>query len=178
MLSLRGTHGTTVSRACDIQESGFRIGTGRRGAGAYFWRDGRYSTDLAISWYNFEKSRERYRLDRNDNCSIIFILIEVLKDECLNTDDFDFKETLLKLAEQKEIGNSDKEIAYLYDYFVVQIEARLKKKFKVLEARVPTPPTDYCPSYPIKTVGIPHCFIVRQPGIDQIQIIDIRECGV
>lgn len=173
MLNLKGIHGTIATRSQIISKEGFRISSGRHGKGVYFWREGNYARDLAIAWWKFDCSRGKYSKDNNQNCSIIYVEIQINKNEYLNTDDFEFKETLINLARRKGIEPSKSKIAALYDYFIALLEEKIEVKYKVLEIRVVTPPEEFCKDYPLALIGVPHCYVVRDTSC--ITIINIEE---
>jgi len=173
MLTLKGSHGTTVTRSQTIFKEGFRINSGRYGKGVYFWRESNYSKYLAIAWWNFYFHQREYSEDNNQSCSIIYVEIQTNKDDYLNTDDFEFKEFLIKLAKQKGIEPSKARVAALYGYFITLLEKTLEVKYKVLEVRVVTPPKKFCEDYPLALIGVPHCYVVRDTNC--ITIINIEE---
>lgn len=141
---------------------------GRRGTGVYFWRESTYSTYLSISWWEF---RTR---GKGNQCAVIHVVISVRDEEYFDTDDFSFKEAVIKVGSEKFGFDrlSNKELAGLYDLFISELEKANGVIYKVLEARVPLPPLEYCEKYPIKIIGVPHIYVVRHANcltIEKVQ---------
>jgi len=65
MVTFNGSHGTSDFRARRIEAQGFIPGKGRAGTGVYFWKQGRYSVDLAIGWYKYLCSRNFFAGELN-----------------------------------------------------------------------------------------------------------------
>ncbi len=170
MLELYGTHGTSSAIAQKILKSNaFRPGRGksRAGRGVYFWRKGEYSDYLAIAWWKFRFPKG------SGNGAIIHVVLSIKKEEYLNTDEFDLKEAIIRLSKRLKKG-SERQLAAIYDLFVYNLEKKQNVKYKVLEARVPTPPNTFCPEYPLSLIGVPHVYVVRH--VDCIEIKGIKEC--
>ena len=83
---MKGTHGTSRSRANNIVANGFRLSpVGKRGSGVYFWG---YLSDsmetisrsLAEAWWFDVKRRHLYDKDENKSCSVVFASFDVSDD--------------------------------------------------------------------------------------------------
>lgn len=171
MAVLEGTHGTSFSRSREIAANGFRLGMGRGGTGAYFWRAGRYAEYLAVAWYNSKKSEGEYRGDEHPGCAVIFVKLSVSNTELLNAESHGFKDRLATIAEKWGIGESTKQIASLFDWFISELEKDLKIRYKVVELRVAPPPLEFRREYRIKLLGAPLCYVARDPSCVSVESI-------
>ncbi len=170
LLTLNGTHGTTVARVQKIQNNGFIPQEGRRGTGVYFWAESRYSRGLAIAWWEYCLDRNYFKGDNDTRCSVIYAEIKVEKDDCLNIERHDFKKRVSELASKRHIKKRD--YSALYDLFIKTMEEGKGKKISVLESCVSPPQRRFCPFYPEELLGNPSCFIVRTKGC--INIVKIE----
>lgn len=183
MEPLKGTHGTSHSRATLIEREGFKEGTdaGRRGTGVYLWGYidptlEQYAEALAIGWWRFAQSERRYARDADKSCSVIYVGLSV------SEADFDFegqvlREHFIKFANEvyKRIRKGKSYncgVGQVYDLFLKQIEDRTKKRFGVVHVRVSPPPKDYYESaLPLDLTGHPSCYVVRNLSlIDNIRV--------
>jgi hypothetical protein len=86
------------------------------------------------------------------------------------------KEGLDELAERKDIGDSVEEVAILIATFVAELEEKLSTKYKVLELRVPPPPSKFQQAKIRRIMGWPLCYVAREPSsIDIVKIRRIRD---
>jgi hypothetical protein len=171
MLLFEGAHGTTVCRAGIIRANGFKASKGRGGTGAYFWRKGHHSKDLAIGWWALSNSKNRYHDDTNRNCAIIHVKLHVQDEEHLNLEDPGLRDKVATLAEQRGIRN-DNQIAGLFDFFIKELEKAQGVQFRVISIRVAPPPQCYCPNYSIKISGAPYCYVARDVACIEIDNIE------
>ncbi|RLC21341.1 MAG: hypothetical protein DRI57_02550 [Deltaproteobacteria bacterium] len=133
MLILKGVHGTTVARARKIADEGFSLSIGRRGSGAYFWRQGYHSRNLAVAWWKFCKERNIYSGDNNQNCAVIDAEISVKRAEYLSLEEHGIKDKIAVLAGKQRVGSDKRKIAKLYDFFIRKMEQKGKLKIRVVE---------------------------------------------
>lgn len=175
-LVLGGTHGTCVSRAQKIFNEGFIISCGKKGrigSGIYFWRKGIYARPLAIAWWYYRTSCNDYDRAEKQECAVIHVSLFLNENEYLNADDFSFNEMLAEFAIRKKLLLDEEGTSGLYDYVIGLVEEKLKTMFKVIEVRVTTPPRKFCKFYPLKLIGTPNCYMVREPSC--INILNIEE---
>lgn len=174
IITLEGTHGTTVSRALSIEANGFKTCEGRLGTGAYFWSGSPYAEYLAKSWWDFDKYRKKYWKDENKKCAIIWAHFIVEEDRFLDLDDKEIKNSLAELCLRKGIGFSvrDRELAATIMRFVSGIEEKLGIKFKIMESTISTAPKEFVTKYPLSVLGSPSCYIVLDTTCIKIIRID------
>ncbi len=174
MITIEGSHGTSVSRAQLVQKNGFRQGSGRGGTGVYFWL-GPYYIELAVGWYNFLASKNEFINDENPSCAVIIALIKADESEVLNLEDETLKNEIAVVVKKQGINPKNKRaVAKLYDSFIMRLEQKLQVKFKAVKIRVGFPPLEFIKDYPISIIGAPLCCITRDPGcvtINEIRLI-------
>lgn len=158
---LKGSHGTTVSRADNIRKEGFKRIIGRRGTGIYFWRDGHYCRQLSISWWKQKLDERDYSGDSDTRCVVIIGIFKLEDNEYLNIDNYEFQEKIAYLADKKKVGGDKRKLAALYDFCISRLEQRQGIKFKIVEMRVSPPLKKYCEYYQFYAVGNPYCYLVR-----------------
>jgi hypothetical protein len=167
MLTLRGSHGTTVSRAKKIRQQGFKIF--RQGGfltGIYFWRHGRFADDLSEGWWRMRFGRGEFQNDGDTRFAVIHAILSVDEDSYLDMESFEVKEEMWNLAE--ETGLKDvKDRAKLYDKFIEIMERGKKIKVKVAELRVSLP-NGHFDCYPMKILGPPFCYAARDVACIQV----------
>jgi len=160
MIAIEGSHGTSVTRAQRVHASGFHLGRGMRGTGVYFWT-GPYYVELAIGWYNYQRSLNRYNADGEPGCAIIIAAISVGDMEVLDLEAEELRDEIaLTIKEQGLNTQNKREITELYDLFIKKIEQRLNITFKVVKVKVGIP-TGFFPDYPMNMIGAPLCCVVR-----------------
>ncbi len=177
LIVLQGSHGTTKSRADSIQTSGFKMGGGRRGTGAYFWCEGPFALYLAECWCKFGLAKNIYNDDKDKNCSVISVQLQVQDDEFIDLEDKFLKNEIANLCLKHNLDAStkDEEISGFYDMFLSQLEEKLGKEFKVHESAVNTAGSTHFPKYPEKVLGPPHCYIVRDSSC--IELLKVSICS-
>ncbi len=173
MITIEGSHGTSVSRAQLVQKNGFRQGTGKGGTGVYFWL-GPYYIELAVGWYKFLASKNRFSNDENPSCAVIIALIKADESEVLNLEEEVLKNEIAAVVKKQGIDPRNKNaVAKLYDSFIMRLEQKLQVKFKAVKVRVGIP-LEFLKDYPISIIGAPLCCIAREIGcitINEIRII-------
>jgi len=171
MKTLKGSHGTTVSRADNIVNEGFKLKTGRRGTGVYFWRYGYYCRQLAISWWKQKFEEGKYAGDSDTSCVVIISYFVLDDNEYLDIENYEFQEQIAYLADKKKVGNEIKKLAALYDSLIHKLEEIQNTKFKVIEMRVSPPKREYCQYYQFTAIGNPYCYLVRAVDcIDKLEM--------
>ncbi|KAB1443576.1 hypothetical protein [Pseudodesulfovibrio senegalensis] len=175
MMTLEGTHGTTVTRYRQIAETGFQMPDrpGRGGTGVYFWKSSLHSNELAQGWYNQCYSEGRYRRDENQNGVIIFASMTLDETEFFNLEDDDTKVKVYKLAQAKGV-NTGGRLAALYDFFIKTVEEKANVAFKVIGKAINPPKPEFLPTYNTMILGFPYCYIVKD--IDLISIKNKEWC--
>lgn len=169
MMNLKGTHGTSVSRAESIRQNGFIITSGRGGKGAYLWRNSAYSDFLARAWHSQKYYDGDFNRDIDQECAIIHAVINVSENQFLDLEDPDIKDGLTHLAISKKIDlRNKKELSALYDSFVAEVEKQIMTKILTVQLRVATPKSEYVKNYPMAIAGLPLSYIVREPKIIEI----------
>lgn len=175
MLNLEGTHGTSQSRANKIEKNGFQKSPGRIGVGIYFWCAGAYAEDLAIAWYDYCFSEDRYSTDKENGCVVIYASFRIKKEEFLDLEKKDIKDQLAGMAKKRGLKISDrKNIHSVRARFIDKLEHKMEVRFKVIEASVPLPDKQFCYFYPISLLGSPHNYIVRDENciiIDKLVMV-------
>ncbi|MGC0833530.1 hypothetical protein [Pantoea agglomerans] len=94
-----GSHGTCMSRAISISNSGFNLSAGgRRGSGAYFWyakrAKCRYAYSLAEAWYKNSFRRNDYSKDDDPTGAVIWGSVSAPNSEVLDLESAYFRDTL------------------------------------------------------------------------------------
>lgn len=176
MIEKKGTHGTSLPIAEKIQEEGFKLSSGRGGKGVYFWRKSKYSKELAIGWYQFRCSCEKYETDNNTG-AVIYVKMITAEDEVLNLENADIKDKITQILDELDLlpHPTDDEIAAVHDLFVEEIEKSLGKKIKILELRVGVPTSAgkfFYHFYDMRALGAPICYISRDPDIIDIEKVE------
>ena len=165
MIQIEGSHGTTRARASKISSDGFKVGSGRRGQGLYLWKKSYFYRELAIAWWHQKLDENRYNGDNDIRCSVIYVLVDLEKNELLNIND-ELQDKLYRLIKEKNIKNDNRKAAALYDLFIKKLENLQQCPFKVVEMRVSSPSWNY-----MKDAGIPRSDFV-DPSMYLIRILE------
>lgn len=141
---LRGTHGTSASRAKLILDAGkFNASTqGRVGPGVYFWayEESRFvAEEFARLWWVFASHKKEYTGDTDPSCAVLRTEIAKPEDEYLDLTELSLREQMLEWYCKH--GCTRHDVAKMSALFVDTIEKQAQKKFAVLKAEVPSPPT-------------------------------------
>jgi len=172
MLTLKGTHGTTRSRIKKINIEGFKLSGGLVGKGIYFWSDGPYAHDLAVAWWEFNCSRNSYKVDEDITCTVILAFFLIEDHEFLDLEQKVIKDELASIAKKRNLNIYDKRGASsVRALFIDRLEKRLSVKFKVIETSVTLPGKKFSNFYPLMLIGSPHCYIVLDTNCIQIEKI-------
>lgn len=178
MSLLKGTHGTSRSCASLIEKTGFQIGGrgGRGGSGVYFWSyrtNDSIAKELAGYWHQDQLNANRYVLDGDKSCAIIFVELTVKDGEYLDLTDDDIKARFVTYSRhvlRHTRGYPRKRaLTRVYDLFVKHIEKLMDVSISVVRVNLP-PPGSYTVS--IGIVGAPGCYIVKEPSVISIDRIE------
>ncbi|MHB8772630.1 MAG: DUF167 domain-containing protein [Syntrophales bacterium] len=164
MVAYEAAHGTSKKRAARISANGFKIkgGHGRYGSGIYFWKKGYHYINLAVGWFKYADSTNRYPDEKNPICAVIVVELKANENEILDLEDGLLKDRLARLTEARKIkGNDWGKISSLVESFVQIIQSDLGRKFKIVLKKASPPPEEYCPEYPFWVLGWPDCCIVK-----------------
>jgi hypothetical protein len=167
---IKGTHGTCSSNADSIRANGFTCSkVALRGEGVYFWGYMSdeleiYARDLAIAWWRFAKKRGDYANMANQNCSVIFVHLNVEDQDILDFEDPQIREKFIifyqKVFEKFEGKSEIEKISDTYNRFVNKLEKSIGKTFSMLHVKVQAPKR-YEKMLPIDITGQPSCYVVR-----------------
>lgn len=142
---LKGTHGTSKSRAHEIitKERFEASKEGLLGAGAYFWAfadDVSFALRLASNWWRFASVKlNAYRDDTDNSLAVLKAQIEVDQNVYFDASSDSFLELLVKTAEEKKIESSKNDFNKLRAVLLKEIEALQGFNFGVLKAVVEVP---------------------------------------
>ena len=174
MPEYEGTHGTCISRMREIERNGFRSSSeGYRGSGVYFWAESHYSKDLAIGWYKLSLKFGNYSEDEETDGAIIFArIITDNEAQALSLETPHAKKRLGELYETLKLSEgfvqSERLMSKLHDCFVEEAENEVGQKLALVIVTV-NPPKGCV--YPIKYLGLPYCYVVKD-----VNVIDVVHC--
>ncbi len=177
IIRIRGSHGTTASRASKILQGEWKVGErgGRGGKGIYFWKECLHYIILAKGWYKQSLEEGRYYSDSNKECRVILSELEADEDQVLDLDDRDIRKKIYQLAMTQQLPfTTTRELSLVYDLFVEKLESKTGINFKLLIMEVPSPKEEYCPEYPRRILGLPLCCLVRDASC--IQNSRVQRC--
>lgn len=143
---LRGTHGTSLSRAKVIENKSMfsPSADGYLGIGVYFWayeKDVLFAKELARSWWTFQdKKFNKYKADAEPDLAILDVEISHPGDEYLDISSEYFSGLLVALAISRKIENNKEKINQLKVVLLKEIEEDKKINFSVIKLLVDTPP--------------------------------------
>ncbi|SDS78999.1 hypothetical protein [Pseudomonas prosekii] len=188
-----GTHGTSLSRAESIRESGFVAKPGRIGVGAYFWTAVAETDEcldlarrLARAWATKVEKGGLYARDKDKSLAIVEVEISVEEDEVLPLDDPEMTFRLWSLLRRKlaemfgfqkdedwigvNLSKCQEEIHGFIEAFILDLEENLETRFKVIFKSQGCPPLGD-PLIPY--LGNHSCFAIRDT--DVISIMNITK---
>ncbi|MDM8515820.1 hypothetical protein QUF76_06440 [Desulfobacterales bacterium HSG16] len=169
-----GSHGTTVTKYLDIKKNGFRLGSGVRGKGIYFWENNVYAKDLAFAWY-VTATRQKdspYRNDQKKECAIIWAILDADKDEIIDFNSKIYRDQILNLIKNLKCDDNREGAYKLYDTCIDMIEAELGYKIKFIITEV-YPPTGKLRIFPTQMYGMAPCLVAREPSCINLLSCDI-----
>lgn len=186
-IRVRGTHGTSLSRARLIEEHGFVAKPGRIGVGAYFWTAMVETDDcldlarrLARTWATKAEKGGQYASDKEKSLAIVEVEVAFEAHDVLSLDDPEMTFRLWALIREKLAsllglkndkdweGASDKinkrqgEIHGFIEAFILELEANLGRRFKVIFK------SQACPKHSdpvLHYIGNHSCFAIRDTNV-------------
>lgn len=163
MLELKGSHGTTESRAEIIgKEQAFKKESGRRGEGAYFWKRSRHYKKLAVAWHHRSLDNGKYWNDKKKECAVITCEFLIKESEFIDLETDEIRDNIAEIIEKHAISNSFKKISGVFDMYLKRLEKEEKTFYKIIQARLSSPGKKYCEKfYPHLALGDPTCYIMR-----------------
>ena len=177
MMTLRGSHGTCVSKADRAIRNGFHGRRGRGGTGVYLWKDSKLSLELAKRWYYLRKGEGAYDSEDNQSGIILLLSISVHEREHVDFEDTQWKDELFEVAQAQGFPTDKAGYSHygaLYDFYLSELEKEVGYTIAVVELRVAWPKDTY-PEYPVGLMGAPVSYIVRVPSrLDVTRKIRIR----
>lgn len=163
MQTYNGTHGTSLRRAQNIQEEGFRpTKVGRAGRGVYFWHyyaAPDIAIQLARGWFEFARRQNEYNDEASPECAVIFGSVTVADEDVLDcTTGEVIEEIALSLQNLESVKDTD--IHSAYERVVSEVEKALGRPITVVKANVTQPAKM---AFALKNViGNPPIFVVRE----------------
>jgi hypothetical protein len=178
---LRGTHGTSKSRANVIISGGkFASSVGLLGNGAYFWA---YETEvafakrLAVNWWRFcTEKLGSFTTDADPSLAVLNADIEADHSTYFDANSESFKELLVLTAEQKAIDPNQDDFIKLRAVLLKEIENQLGNKFDVIKAEVPVAgrvPGKSVTPYVYLATKQASCYVVMAHALDAIKKIEL-----
>ncbi|WP_337194430.1 hypothetical protein [Pseudomonas syringae] len=186
-LRVRGTHGTSLSRAQQIDKDGFQAKPGRIGVGAYFWTaivDTEECLDLAKklarTWATKAEKGGQYAGDKERSLAIVEVDVEFEVHDVLSLDNPEMTFRLWSLIREKlasllglrsetdwavaseKINKLQGEIHGFIEAFVLELEENLGRRFKVIFK------SQACPKYSdpiLHYIGNHSCFAIRDTSV-------------
>lgn len=170
---MKGTHGTCITHADDIQKSGFtKSNIGHAGSGVYFWSyyDEEdllgYATDLAIAWWKFRSKYNNYDKCDNKSCSIIHVQLEIKNGRFIDLEKHDVRGNKILWINQvysrliKRDKRSRKALSNAYDLYIKMLENKFQEEIDIIHIAV-KPPEGFESLIPAEIRGWPSCYVVR-----------------
>lgn len=137
MLTLTGTHGTSVANAQKIKASGFKASTGSgaiRGTAAYFWAyvdHVELGRQLAIAWCK--------KGNKTGGCASIFCSIACDDENFADLEDLAIKEGFYKFVERhnkSRLELDDAQMCELYNAYYALLEYGSEKSLNVARIKI------------------------------------------
>ena len=171
--SLYGSHGTSASKAKQIDTEGWKKSAkGRFGPGVYFWVCKDFLLELGIEWYRHNKDDEIFKDDSDKRWAVVFALIKSHWKEVIDIDSSAVVKRLHSLKQKLGYGGFNYQKSQrLIQYLVSEIESKSRKKVKIILRRIPAPPTKEFRQW----LSDQQCAIVRDVNTISIQRIEIGE---
>jgi hypothetical protein len=170
MIEFRGTHGTCASRTENIKKTGFRFSDGIRGFGVYFWHKNAFDRDLAIAFYSISRDKRKYDGESDSRCSLISAVIIIEEDEWLDITNQEAEDNILALYKKHGYKN-ELNASKLYEEYYQELEEELESPFKMVKVKVVAP--KLLRNWPRLAVGMPTCYVVRDPSCIKITGIEL-----
>lgn len=168
---MKGTHGTSQSKANSIQKNGFNISPGgRRGSGAYFWAcsdDPSYAIALAKQWWAYSHKNNKYKNDEDSQCSVILATIEAEEEFILNFEDQFVRDSFVSFSTvyfENVEGTKNEKISKIYDMFIADLEKKVDTRIKLVCVKLQPPngfKNERLGFLPLDITGHPLCYVVK-----------------
>lgn len=165
--TLCGTHGTLEVSAIQIQQAGFRSGSGRGGTGVYFWayeNEPDFAHSLARDWAEF-------RHKNGEKVVVIYVAIPTDEEEILDCDQPWFAEQIAQIANR--LGSRPSSWHKIPDLIVKKMEAQ-GAKVSVLKCSLSFPKHTTSPVRYM--MGGAKAYVVRKRHIAACEIISVVDC--
>ncbi len=140
---LKGTHGTTVYHAENIEKNGFLVSgevVGKAGYGVYFWNYVSTNTNalrLSEAWWDFCVRKKIY--DLTENCNLAIFDVEIAVDEFKILDmitNYEIHEAFMELY---PMGEKEQYYGAKLDIFIKLLEERLGRIFEIVKLNLSVP---------------------------------------
>ena len=140
---LKGTHGTTVYHAENIEKNGFLVSgevVGKAGYGVYFWNYVSTNTNalrLSEAWWDFCVRKKIYDLTENCNLAIFFFFFAVDESKILDMiTNYEIHEAFMELY---PMGEKEQYYGAKLDIFIKLLEERLGRIFEIVKLNLSVP---------------------------------------
>lgn len=166
---MKGTHGTSKSRAKHARDNGFDISPGgRRGSGVYFWgysNDAEYAIALAKQWWAYSSKKRKYKDDKDGRCSVILATIEVEEAYIIDLEDQFVRDTFIEFSSiyyDAVEGTKNEKISKIYDMFIADFERKVDTRIKLVCVKIQQPNGfEKLGFLPLDITGHPLCYVVK-----------------
>lgn len=180
-LQLRGTHGTTGTRASAILQSAtFNVSeSGYGGRGAYFWSyasEEEYGVQLAESWWAFALSKQHYKDDPDKSCAVLGVEIQNPQNgKLLDATDQYFREALFRMMTDRQKTADD--LPDVTALLIEEMEGIHGEHFELVKMHINTPPLVKKRErlYAQMTSKVADAFLVKESGLHLISGIRIMK---
>lgn len=177
VLSLKGTHGTSKTRAAAIEVEGFDPpkNGGRAGIGVYFWSytaEANLADALARGWWAHRSKKGDYRYEPRPEAAVIHVNIETDKGFYYDATTEAFKLQVFNATKAlKDRGTgSHKDLCSFVEELIAEMERLTGIPIAVVHASVPTP-MELEPQFWRQLYSMACCYVVRQTGLPKINVL-------
>lgn len=182
-LELRGTHGTSRSKAESIQtERSFKPTNkdGHAGPGIYFWAingsDDSLARHLACCWWKNYLDSGRYAKDAKKDCAVVHAIFSKPEEpEYYDASTQKFREEVFSLAQSLSMDPKLFDMPAATATVIGRIEKHIGKKILVLKAMVKTPKAKGIQSLVAAYQGLSDVYVVRDGGENLFKKIEILQ---
>jgi hypothetical protein len=167
---MKGTHGTSMSRAISIKDNGFNTKSiGLRGSGAYFWGYTinaleKHVRDLAVAWWRFaHDTKNLYKNDEDKRCCVLFASLESSPADLFDFENQEIRDKFFNYSQEvfpRLKGTDEEKCSAIYDMYLHDIESKLKREFKIIHVKVQQP-RKFTKHLPLDITGQPSCYVVK-----------------
>lgn len=140
---LKGTHGTAIYHAENIEKKGFLVSdeiVGKAGYGVYFWNYVSTNTNalkLSEAWWDFCVRKNIY--DVKKNCGLTIFDVEIEIDESNLLDMITHYEIHEAFMELNPMGEREQYYGAQLDLFIKVLEKKLGKTFEIVRLNLSVP---------------------------------------